>query len=303
MSAPPPTIPPRLPQRGTQAPRPLPRLDQAAGPDAADEAGARVPQRLASWPLASGLWLLTGGAVLLAAALALALAALWPGQVAVAAVLGAVAGTLALGLPTALLLLRVARDTGRDAPQPVQDKLAGTASRDQLRDLAGREFSRARRYGTGAAVLLVDVDRFNRLGESRGVDAGEAVLRELARQIAPTLRGADVLAREDGARLAVFLVQADPTGALDVAERIRERAEQLEVPWHPQRLRFTVSLGVAYLRPAHQSVQALFDDAEDAVMAAREAGGNCVRAAPVERRRSPAPGPAQGRDPRAQPGG
>jgi hypothetical protein len=49
-----------------------------------------------------------------------------------------------------------------------------------------------------------------------------------------------------------------------------------------QRLRVTVSTGVAHLRPAHLSLQSLVDDAQDAVTAARAAGGNCVRAAPVD---------------------
>jgi diguanylate cyclase (GGDEF)-like protein len=241
--------------------------------------------------------------VLLAAALAVALALLLPTGPLAAAVVGAVAGTLALGGPAAWLLLRLAHEAERQAGAPAGlDAETGAASREYLADLATREFSRARRYGTGAAVLLIEVDRFNRLGESRGRDAGEAVLRELARQVAPTLRGADVLARDGGTRLLVFLVQADATGALDVAERIRERAEQLEVPWHPQRLRFTVSVGVAHLRPAHPTVQALFDDADDAAQAAREAGGNCVRAAPVERRRA-VPGALPGVDPRTRTGG
>jgi diguanylate cyclase (GGDEF)-like protein len=251
--------------------------------------------------------MLGGGAVLLAAALAVALSltlgVVLPGWPLLATAVGAVVGTLAVGGPGAWLLLRLAREAERQTGDPMGlDTETGAASREYLNDLATREFSRARRYGTGAAVLLLEVDRFNRLGESRGRDAGEAVLRELARQVAPTLRGADVLARDGGTRLLVFLVQADATGALDVAERIRERAEQLEVPWHPQRLRFTVSVGVAHLRPAHPTVQALFDDAEDAVQSAREAGGNCVRAAPVERRRA-APGPLPGVDPRTRTGG
>jgi PleD family two-component response regulator len=60
----------------------------------------------------------------------------------------------------------------------------------------------------------------------------------------------------------------------------------MEVPFHedttPRRLRVTVSVGVAQLRPAHLNLQALMDDAQDAVLAARQAGGNCVRAAPVD---------------------
>ncbi len=110
----------------------------------------------------------------------------------------------------------------------------------------------------------------------------------MLRQTAPTLRGADVLTMYTESEIAVFLAPADATGALDVAERIRERTEQLEVqlngadPVTAPRLRVTVSVGVAHLRPAHLNLQALLDDAEDAVAAARQSGGNCVRAAPVD---------------------
>lgn len=250
-------------------------------------AASRSVPGLAGLPLALGSSLLLTGAATAAAVLALVAArwvagAAWPaaGWAALAAALGVVL----VGLPLALALQRLVRQLPAlpDPPTAV-DPSTGAATRGVLLDLAAREWARSRRYGTGAAVLLIEIDRYTRLCEARGADAGEAVLRELARQTAPTLRGADVLARFGGAQLAVFLVQADATGALDVAERIRERAEQLEVPWHPQRLRLTASVGVAHLRPAHQSVPALLDDAADALQAAREAGGNCVRAAPVDR--------------------
>ena len=90
-----------------------------------------------------------------------------------------------------------------------------------------------------------------------------------------------MLTRFSASQMAVFLAPADATGALDVAERIRERAEQMEVPFQPLQLRLTVSVGVAHLRPAHLNLQSLMDDADDALAAARQAGGNCVRAAPV----------------------
>ena len=64
----------------------------------------------------------------------------------------------------------------------------------------------------------------------------------------------------------------------------------MEVPFQPQHLRLTVSVGVAHLRPAHLNLQALMDDAEDALAAARQASGNCVRAAPVASTSQSAPG-------------
>lgn len=241
-------------------------------------------QGLPGVPLGLAGALLGLGALLLGAAVAFALST-WLPLAPWAAAAGAVAGLLAAGAPAAWMLWRLARDLapadgrGDAGPEPV----AGV-SRELFMNLAEREFARARRYGTGAALLLVELDRFARLHENRGAAAVEAVLAELLRQTGPTLRTADVLTSFTASQMAVFLAHADATGALDVAERIRERTEQMEVtvPGTPQRLRVTVSAGVAHLRPAHLSLAALIDDTQDAVAVARQAGGNCVRAAPVD---------------------
>ncbi len=196
-------------------------------------------------------------------------------------------GVVVAAVPLALLAMRLRGAPSLILPMPVPAAMGPEGvPRALFDDLAAREWSRARRYGTGAALLVVQLDRFARLVEGRGAPAAEAALTELLRQTAPTLRGVDLLTRLSECEIAVFLAQADATGALDVAERIRERAEQLEVAFGgnaAQRLRVTVSVGVAHLRPAHLNLQALNEDAVAAVDAARQAGGNCVRAAPVDR--------------------
>jgi diguanylate cyclase (GGDEF)-like protein len=275
-----PSLPPRI------AARPGP----AAPPADAPEADAKAAHAAVPLPLAGGLLVL--GAVLLAAGVgygvALLLGVAEAGRWAAAAA-GAL-GVAAAALPLGWLVLRLARDAEPAAGRgSVATPVAGLP-RPLFLELAEREWARARRYGTGAALLLVDVDRYARLCDARGPGAGDAVLTELLRQTAPTLRTADVLTRFSETQMAIFLAHADATGALDVAERIRERAEQMEVPWPPQRLRVTVSVGVAHLRPAHLNLQALIDDAEEAVLFARAANGNCVRAAPVENARSRSPG-------------
>jgi diguanylate cyclase len=226
------------------------------------------------------------GAVVCAAAIAYGLVQWLGAGQAWAAPAAAALGVLLAGVPLALVTYKLARDT-RGFEFPADQGAANGMARPLFMDLAQREWSRARRYGSGAALVLIDVDRYARLCEARGPHAGDAVLSELMRQTAPTLRPADILTRYSETQMAVLLAQADATGALDVAERIRERAEQLEVTLSsanapPQRLRVTVSAGVAHLRPAHLSLQALVDDAEDAVAVARQSGGNCVRAAPVD---------------------
>jgi diguanylate cyclase (GGDEF)-like protein len=214
---------------------------------------------------------------------------------------GPVAAALALcviGLPLTFWLLKLAQQLDASLRKlnalDTRDTLTGVTSRPQFLALAEREWARARRYGGGAALVLVEVDRFQRLCEHRGAEAGDAVLRALAAHTSPTLRGADALGRFEGAQLAVWLANADSLGALDAAERIRERTEILEVPWRQQMLRVTVSVGVAVLRPAHVSLAALIEDGEAAVQAARQTGGNCVRAAPVDPTRVSKIGPSVG---------
>lgn len=275
------TVPPH-PSKGSappSAPLPaaVPRATVAAGP-AADHAGRVAGQAL----------LLGALALALAAALAYGLAQLLdvPGS-GWAAAIAAAAGVAVVGLPLGWRLLKRAGEMapGAGRANAAQAPPAGMPPA-LFMTLAEREFARARRYGTGAALVLVDIDRYMRLCQARGAAAGEAVLAEMLRRAAPTLRTSDVLTHLGASQMAVFLVHADATGALDVAERIRERSEQMEVLFPETarglRLRVTVSAGVAHLRPAHLSLQAMLDDALDALAAARAAGGNCVRAAPVD---------------------
>lgn len=201
-----------------------------------------------------------------------------------AAFWGAALGVWVVALPAVAMALRRAR-AAPAAPVETRDTVDGSGPvtpRALFFQLAEREWARARRYNTGVALLLVDIDRYARLCETHGAPTGANALDELLRQTAATLRGADALTRLADGQMAVFLAQADATGALDVAERIRERAERLILGSGGMPLSISVSVGVAHLRPAHPHLQALVEDAKDALAGARQAGGNCVRAAPLE---------------------
>lgn len=282
----PPSLPAPLPPAAS-----VPTAFGPAGgaPAASDPALSAAEARLSV--RAAAVWL-----VLATAALAGSLAALlawWLGPSVWVAPAGAVLGVALAALPVAALVARLVQPLAVPAlaPSPAPSPLApASLTRELFLELAGREWARSRRYGTGAALLVVQVDRFPRLVEAHGTAATDAVLAALLRQTAPTLRGADIVTRFSESQMAVFLSPADATGALDVAERIRERAEQAEIALPGQMLRISVCVGVAQLRPAHLNLQALVDDATDAVTAARQAGGNCVRGAPVEAISLRAPG-------------
>lgn len=273
--------------------------DQAAVPD---PSGASALARLGT---VGGAVALAFGLAALAGLLAVAVGELLGVPASAAFALAASTAAFVVSMPLVLLLLKFARQVERQREQLARFEhtapMPGAAARSHFLTVVELEWARARRYGHGAAVLIIEVDRFARLAEQHGAAAAAGLVDAMAHSTQQTLRGGDLLAAWSDSQIAVFLAHADALGALDAAERIRDRLEQLRVEVPSATLRATVSVGVATLRPAHTHLQALLDDAALAVLAARQAGGNCVRAAPVDAGPLQAPGPSVGDNQRAGP--
>ena len=192
--------------------------------------------------------------------------------------------------PAAIVLLRALADLERARRQlaevSVRDELTGVFNRRHFMQLAEQEWTRCRRYDTAAALLLIDADHFKRVNESHGHVAGDALLREIAAATGRSLRQVDLLARFGGEELVVFLPHTDPLGALDVAERIRAQVALVQLCAGGRSVGTTVSIGVASLGASQADLQALIHDADTALYEAKAAGRNCVRAAPIQPRRS-----------------
>jgi diguanylate cyclase (GGDEF)-like protein len=166
------------------------------------------------------------------------------------------------------------------------DDLTGIYNRRHFMQVVQREWDRARRYNTSAALLLVDADRFKAVNDLHGHLCGDELLRQIAAAAAKSLRQADVLARFGGEELIVFLPHTDALGALDVAERIREQVQALAINWQGASVHTTVSVGVAPLRRELPSLDWMIHEADTALYAAKADGRNCVRTLPFESRRS-----------------
>jgi diguanylate cyclase (GGDEF)-like protein len=179
----------------------------------------------------------------------------------------------------------------RPAAPAVHDDLTGAHSRRHFLQMAEREWARCRRYGEDGALLLVEADQHRALEARHGAACAEALLRDITRLVKQSLRQPDLLARYSGATLALFLPNTDPLGALDVAERVRERVVGHTLRWHDEGVGTTLSIGVASVGAAHLTLETLMHDALAALQGARDGGRNCVRAAPVQ------PRPSGGRAP------
>jgi diguanylate cyclase (GGDEF)-like protein len=182
----------------------------------------------------------------------------------------------------------------QDPQAPARDALTGAYTQQHFVAATDREWSRIRRHNEDAALLMVDVDHFRRLNDEHGNAAGDAMLVEITRLASSTLRPYDLLSRFGGGVLVIYLPHTDPLGALDVAERIRERVAGLRLSWQGKTVKATISVGVAGIGSGHAGLDAVIGDAGAALREAKGAGRNCVRAAPIPPRQNHTPARSAG---------
>ncbi|MGE0255713.1 MAG: GGDEF domain-containing protein [Alphaproteobacteria bacterium] len=154
------------------------------------------------------------------------------------------------------------------------DALTGLANRRHLLDLSEREVKRAERHGRPLAVLLLDLDDFKRVNDTRGHAAGDAALHAFAALCRSAVRTIDLVGRLGGEEFAIVMPDTEAPGALLVAERIRTAAAETPVRHDSGEFIVTVSIGVAIR--SGEGTDRLFARADKALYAAKHAGRNTV---------------------------
>ncbi|RZA32211.1 MAG: GGDEF domain-containing protein, partial [Lysobacteraceae bacterium] len=133
----------------------------------------------------------------------------------------------------------------------------------------------ARRPGLPTALVVLDLDGFKRVNDSYGHPAGDAVLRHVVELCKRQLRDSDLVGRLVGVEFAILLPRTNIDEALLVAERIRAAIASSPVKSERAMIAMTASFGVTVIRPEDSTVT-LFQRADDALRAAKEAGRNQI---------------------------
>jgi len=135
---------------------------------------------------------------------------------------------------------RLRADLDRSLEMAVTDPLTGLRNRRYVR----RHLEGVLR-NSGAAVLMIDVDRFKAVNDTYGHASGDVVLREVAERVRGHLRAADVVARYGGEEFLVVMSAATVDDGMLVAERLRSAIATATVHADGHELRITASVGVA----------------------------------------------------------
>jgi diguanylate cyclase (GGDEF)-like protein len=156
------------------------------------------------------------------------------------------------------------------------DSLTSLHNRQQILELAEREFQRALRLGHPLAALMVDIDNFKQVNDTYGHAAGDQVLRAVAACAQSNLREIDLLGRYGGDEFVVLLLETELGAARRVAERIRAGVADMPVDIDQGPLKVTISVGVVLFTDACPNVSALLNDADVALYSAKKAGKNQI---------------------------
>lgn len=156
------------------------------------------------------------------------------------------------------------------------DELTGLYNRRGFAIVVDRLFAQAVRYNRPASVLMVDVDRFKALNDGYGHEAGDRMLRIVAKCIETELRHTDVLARYGGDEFIALLPETPVESAVEVAGRIRAAVAGTPLNQDGKSVATSVSIGVANYPEHGRSIDAVLARADRAMYVAKQNGRDGV---------------------------
>ena len=240
--------------------------------------------------------LIVAGAALVASPAVTVLLVLAAGLAYVAAILLPIGGppltatdvaTVAFDLAAIVLLafvaMVIAREQRRSREAAIRrstvDALTGLFNRAFVLAAVEREIARSGRSGRGFCILMMDLDDLKTVNDRYGHHLGDRLLRAVGDQIRTGVRRIDTPARFGGDEFVVLCPETDPTGAIILAEKIRELVGGLTIDAAGQPIRPSVSVGVVTFPDDGATAEELLISADQAMYASKRAGKDRVTGA------------------------
>jgi diguanylate cyclase (GGDEF)-like protein len=186
-----------------------------------------------------------------------------------------------LGMLAENVALALVNESLRDRlrQQSIRDPLTNLFNRRYMEEAFALEVSRAQRGGTNLSVIMADVDHFKRFNDTFGHEAGDALLREVAKLINAAFRGGDIVCRYGGEEFIVIAPGPDAALAARRSETLRTAIEQLVVEYQGKSLgQVTMSFGIAS-SDGGKALDGLIGAADRALFRAKRAGRNRIEVA------------------------
>jgi two-component system, cell cycle response regulator len=160
------------------------------------------------------------------------------------------------------------------------DNLTGLWNREALLRMLFAETDRVQRLKTPLALVLLDLDHFGRLNETYGYEAGDGILKELARRFRRYLRTYDLIGRCGDDEFLIALPGCTSEQAVALARRVKRGILGRPFPARPgespdELVGITASTGISH--SLGRTPLVVLHEAERALHLAKNSGRNCER--------------------------
>ena len=123
--------------------------------------------------------------------------------------------------------------------------------------------------------MMLDIDHFKKINDTYGHLAGDFVLKEIAKIIKDSIRKSDICGRFGGEEFVIVLPNTKLSGAMKLAERIRETIQNHTFDFNGKKINVTVSIGITSVG-VNDSYESLISRADEALYEAKEKGRNRI---------------------------
>ncbi|GAB2183607.1 GGDEF domain-containing protein [Roseibium sp. LAB1] len=156
----------------------------------------------------------------------------------------------------------------------IRDHLTGTLHRSQYDQNAPKILAKNLQEKRPLSLLVIDIDHFKQVNDRHGHQAGDEILKMVARLLADNLRSDDHLYRVGGEEFVLLCEKLPVEGATSMAERLRKAIERFSKIYLPEKV--TVSIGLASAPQDGVTMEALFRQADLRLYEAKKQGRNRV---------------------------
>lgn len=158
----------------------------------------------------------------------------------------------------------------------LRDGMTGLYNRRFLEEYLEKAASQSTRNKTTYAILMIDIDYFKMVNDTYGHDNGDLVIKGLADTLKENIRESDLAIRFGGEEFVVMLYNPTEQGAIDVAEKLRMAFAQKSFSVGAEKIKKTISIGVAMFPDDAEAVWKVIKFADIALYEAKTSGRNRV---------------------------
>ncbi|TQV84376.1 diguanylate cyclase domain-containing protein [Aliikangiella coralliicola] len=154
------------------------------------------------------------------------------------------------------------------------DELTGLPNRRELMDAFAKEINRSVRFEKRMVVLMIDLDGFKQVNDDLGHEAGDFTLVKVAARVSKIIRQYDTFARIGGDEFVILM--SDIEGVIDIKNKVEEIITEISKPilFDSKPINIGASIGIASFPEDGTSIDEILSHADDAMYAAKKAGGN-----------------------------